>query len=324
MTDQNEPLVSICCITYNHEKFIADAISGFLMQKTTFPFEIIIHDDASTDSTRDVIMQYQSEHPDLIRTIFQTENQYSQGNHAFPFTFQAAKGKYLALCEGDDYWIDPYKLQKQVDFLENNPEYVICYHNNVYYYQDTNKPLVLREDNPWDTYTLSDVIKYNVYTAQTKTTIPGHTATAVFRSDCVTQLPNWCLSAYNIDIPLFIHISRFGLSKFFPETMSVYRVHNKGLSRGQKGLPFFINRANMYKAINKEFHHKYSKTINPIVSKIYLRALIRAIKDKDSKQAFRFLIKAIILNPKDITHLIEKYFFEINQRPIDSKDNFVD
>ena len=107
------PLVSIACITYNHENYIRDAIEGFLMQKTTFPVEIIIHDDASADNTAQIVKEYTDKNSDLFIPIFQTENQYSQGNKPLAnFVFPRAKGKYIAICEGDDYWTDPYKLQK--------------------------------------------------------------------------------------------------------------------------------------------------------------------------------------------------------------------
>ncbi len=128
MTKTEDPLVSICCITYNHENYIRDAIEGFLMQKTDFPFEIIIHDDASTDATANIIREYEEEYPDIIKPIYQTENQYSKGKRATLFTFRAARGKYLALCEGDDYWIDPLKLQKQIIEMEKHPECYISFH----------------------------------------------------------------------------------------------------------------------------------------------------------------------------------------------------
>ena len=121
---KDKPLVSICCITYNHSDYIKDAIEGFLMQKTTFPFEVIIHDDASTDGTTEIIRDYVSKYPDLINAIFQTENQYSKKRGiTVRFVYPVTRGKYIALCEGDDYWTDQYKLQKQVDFLEANQEY---------------------------------------------------------------------------------------------------------------------------------------------------------------------------------------------------------
>lgn len=128
MTNIKDPLVSICCITYNHENYIRDAIDGFLMQKTDFPFEIIIHDDASTDTTADIIREYEKKYPDVIKPIYQTENQHSKGKRATLFTFKAARGKYIALCEGDDYWIDPLKLQKQITEMEKRPECYISFH----------------------------------------------------------------------------------------------------------------------------------------------------------------------------------------------------
>jgi glycosyltransferase involved in cell wall biosynthesis len=124
------PLVSIVNNTYNHEGFIRDALEGFLMQKTTFKVEILVHDDASTDGTAAIVREYEARYPELIKPVYQTENQYSKGiKVTSTFQFPRALGKYIAMCEGDDYWTDPLKLQKQVEFLEANPEYVISYHD---------------------------------------------------------------------------------------------------------------------------------------------------------------------------------------------------
>ncbi|WP_298741187.1 glycosyltransferase [uncultured Chitinophaga sp.] len=120
------PLVSITCITYNHEKYIAQAIEGFLMQETSFPYEIIIGEDCSTDNTRKVIGEYVKQYPGLITLITSDENVGARKNGIR--VRNAARGKYIAICEGDDYWTDPHKLQKQVDFLEAHPDYVLCYH----------------------------------------------------------------------------------------------------------------------------------------------------------------------------------------------------
>ena len=133
----NEIKVSICCLTYNHKKFIRQCLDGFVMQKTNFKFEVFVHDDASTDGTPDIIKEYQQKYPDIIKPIFQTENQFSKGNPiSRKFIYPLFKGKYVALCEGDDYWIDEYKLQKQVDFLESNPDYSICFHPVKFVYED--------------------------------------------------------------------------------------------------------------------------------------------------------------------------------------------
>ena len=121
--DVSKPLVSICCITYNHEAFIEDALQGFLIQETDFPFEILIHDDASTDKTVDIIRKYQANYPNLISPIYQKENQYSLGIKISPtFQYPRSKGVYIAYCEGDDFWHDPQKLQLQVEYLSAHAE----------------------------------------------------------------------------------------------------------------------------------------------------------------------------------------------------------
>ena len=123
------PLVSVCCITYNHAQFIRKCLDGFLMQETSFPIEILIHDDCSTDGTTEIIREYEAKYPDLIFPLYEEENQYQQGKAAEIdfYNYRRARGKYIAYCEGDDYWTDPLKLQKQVDFMEANPEYGLCY-----------------------------------------------------------------------------------------------------------------------------------------------------------------------------------------------------
>jgi len=127
----NTPLVSICCLAYNHEPYIRECLDGFMMQQCDFKFEVLIHDDASTDGTADIIREYEAKFPEILKPIYQTENQYSKGlrNISARLNYPRARGKYIALCEGDDYWTDPLKLQKQVDFLEGNPEYILACHN---------------------------------------------------------------------------------------------------------------------------------------------------------------------------------------------------
>ena len=135
-----EPLVSIDCITYNHEAYIRDALEGFLMQKTDFTFEVLIHDDASTDQTANIIRKYEKKYPDIIKPIYQKDNQYSKGIQiSRQFQYPRARGKYIAICEGDDYWIDPYKLQKQVDFLEAHHDYGFIHCNFDKLYEKTGK-----------------------------------------------------------------------------------------------------------------------------------------------------------------------------------------
>lgn len=134
----NDIMVSIICNTYNHELYIKDALESFVNQKTNFKFEVLVHDDASTDKTADIIREYEEKYPEIIKPIYQTENQHSKpGGNIRNRQLDRAEGKYIALCEGDDYWTDENKLQRQVDFLENNPEYSLCVHSAIYVKADT-------------------------------------------------------------------------------------------------------------------------------------------------------------------------------------------
>ncbi len=136
------PLVTIKCMVYNHEKFLRQCLDGFVMQKTTFPFEAIVHDDASTDGSAAIIREYAEKYPDIIKPIYETENQYSKKDGSIHRIIEAAAhpdSKYFAFCEGDDYWTDPDKLQLQVDFLESHPDFSICSHDYIDYFEETHK-----------------------------------------------------------------------------------------------------------------------------------------------------------------------------------------
>lgn len=125
------PLVSICCLSYNHAPYIEKCLDGFLMQETDFDYEVLIHDDASIDGTDAIIREYASRYPNIIFPLYEEVNQYSNGNMGkmdTDFNYNRAKGKYIAYCEGDDYWTDTKKLQKQVDFMEAHPDYSVCFH----------------------------------------------------------------------------------------------------------------------------------------------------------------------------------------------------
>lgn len=128
---EDKIMVSVCCITYNQKDYIRDAIEGFLKQKTNFDYEIIIHDDASTDGTTEILKEYEERYPGKFRIIYEEENQYQKGSSFIRAMYEQAKGKYIAVCEGDDYWCDENKLQLQVDYMEQNQECSFCFHNAI-------------------------------------------------------------------------------------------------------------------------------------------------------------------------------------------------
>lgn len=153
--------VSVICNAYNHEKYIAQALNGFLMQKTNFKFEILIHDDASTDKTAEIIKEYENKYPDIIKPIYELENQYSKGNgNLFRIQADRINGRYVAICEGDDFWIDENKLQIQYDIMEKFPEINICAHSVKIVNEDASKiKAVMRPKKKDEIIPVEDVIK---------------------------------------------------------------------------------------------------------------------------------------------------------------------
>ena len=212
------PLVSICCITYNHVSYIMEAIDSFLMQETTFPFEILIHDDASTDGTTDIIIDYANKYPKIIRTIIQTENQYSKGGLINPrFVFPKARGKYIALCEGDDYWTDKTKLQKQVNFLENNPDYVITYTDSQPF--DENGKLKINFGGATRDLSADELQK----------STPIYTLTTCFRN-IIKEIPQDLMSARFGDLIIWSLLGAHGRGKYLSDIEpAAYRVHDGGI-----------------------------------------------------------------------------------------------
>lgn len=135
--NQDEILVSIRCAVYNHEPFLRQCLDGFVMQKTNFRYEAIVHDDASTDDSANIIREYAEKYPDIIKPILEIENQYSKRDGSLMrIMTEACRGKYFASCEGDDYWTDPLKLQKQVDYLETHPDCMLCFTNAIIHWED--------------------------------------------------------------------------------------------------------------------------------------------------------------------------------------------
>lgn len=171
--EQSNIVVSVICNTYNHEPYIRQCLDGFVMQKTDFSFEVLIHDDASTDKTADIIREYEAQYPDIIKPIYQAENQYSKKTGIMKtFQYPRVKGKYIALCEGDDYWIDPLKLQKQVDFMEANPKCSLCHTDFIIQNDIINESTEYIHPLYNDKFKIiSDIINGNVYRIQTNTVL---------------------------------------------------------------------------------------------------------------------------------------------------------
>ena len=215
------PLVSVICTAYNHETYIRTTLDGFLMQQTDFPFEIIIHDDASTDGTTGIIREYAALYPQIIVPIIQTENQYSKGgNWGHPKTVNPhIRGKYVALCEGDDYWTDSGKLQKQIGYMEKHPDCSMTFHPVNY---EENGKVTGTDQHGQDErdFTAEDLIKGGgAFCA---------TSSLCCRTDAYTQYPRFRTMAEIGDYPQQILMGLLGRVHYFPEIMGVYRFKASG------------------------------------------------------------------------------------------------
>lgn len=215
---ESKIIVSIQCLVYNHEPYLRKCLDGFVMQKTNFKFEAIVHDDCSTDKSCAIIREYAEKYPDIIKPIYEKENQYSKHDVSLNRIMDNASiGKYVAICEGDDYWIDPLKLQKQVDFLESHPDFDMVRTDSNVYYQDTN-------------ITINSVFGKKLFPNCEDTFVdyvvrPAWLATCswLIRSPLgdYDNLPNDCFKG---DLALMIYIAKRSKVKYLPEVTSVYRV----------------------------------------------------------------------------------------------------
>lgn len=216
-------MVSIICLTYNHEPYIADAIEGFLRQKTNFDFEILIGEDHSQDGTLKIIESYKKKYPDKIKIITSSENVGAKANalRIIPHV----KGKYIALCEGDDYWTDILKLQKQVDYMEAHPACTLCFHNADVV--DYDKSLLGRRHIPWTKqnapYYYGENHEYNVGELALLDFIP--TASLLIRTTCMSSLPEFFYEAVAGDIVIRLAVTSKGYAYYIDDVMSAYRTN---------------------------------------------------------------------------------------------------
>ena len=256
-TMNKTPLVSICCITFNHEKYLRDCIEGFLMQKTTFPVEILIFDDSSTDKSQEIIIEYASKNKNII-TFLQSENQWQHKKYGLiDWLFPSASGKYIATCEGDDYWIDPYKLQKQVDFMESNENCNYLFTSCKIKLKDN---YVIKQHNLEKLFDLHYLLKENI--------MPS-TQTLMFRKSRYLKIKDKLNHKFfNGDWILLFIIANQGKIGYLKDVTAVYRA-NVGIVSKTSDIYKFLDgiRANEYLNLvtnykydyhigNKMFHYK--------------------------------------------------------------------
>lgn len=300
------PTVSVCCLAYNHENFIRDCLNGFLMQETSFPIEVLVHDDASTDRTASIIREYEERYPNEIKPIYQEENQWSKGiRPTVEFNFPRAKGKYIAMCEGDDYWTDPLKLQKQVDFLEKNKDFAITHHKTDLLKDGKIQPDYLNSNTPEIT-TICDLAKGNYI----------RTLSMVFRNPqyegFFSKFPNTPIGDFPLSLAILDHFQ--AKVRYFPQIMGTYRVHQGGIHECQSEECKILNTAiTIENLINSSIIK--NKDAVCLLEEFHNKLFLRLYKtSNDKKKKMEYLKNSVKYSDKEIQNMIN----EINEL----KNNF--
>ena len=264
--------VAVWCITYNQKDFIKDALNGFIMQKTNFPFVVIVHDDKSTDGTTDIILEYAQKYPEIIIPVIETENQWSKGGLKHIVNIMNSHyriGKYIAFCEGDDYWTSPDKLQTQIDFLESHPEYSMCFHSAKKKYECNSIAWINCENIGDKDYDATDLF--------VNWTVP--TASVVCRKEAMEFYANikGAERIQNYDIFIILSCAMTGKIRGISKQMSVYRIQGEGLTYNQKALiKCKMNNPEHFMCLKENFPIVNSKPVDETISKtLFERAMIQ-------------------------------------------------
>ena len=291
---KGDPLVSIRCLVYNHEPYLRQCLDGFVMQKTTFPFEAIVHDDASTDGSAAIIREYAEKYPDIIKPIFETENQYSKQDGSLGKNIRAVanpNAKYIATCEGDDYWTDPNKLQLQVDFLESHPDYYMTCHAFKEYYEDTNefKPYPFIKGLSFDgfknreycTPDLDDFFYTGWFT---------QILTIVRRNEPYIEENKFGQYKLFYDYISCYYMLKKGKCALFRDVMGVYRRQNGGVSTGRDEEKWYDDcLANYYVLYRLE----HDKRVLPLINDIFKGKVGTMVKQLKFKKLIMMTIRHI-------------------------------
>lgn len=300
---EDAPVVSVFNWVYNHNNYIRESIKSILMQKTAFPVEIIIHDDASNDGSTNIIKEYELKYPHLFKNILHIENQWSQGKSVMDPLFEKPRGKYIGLNHGDDYWTDPYKLQKQVDFLEANPEYNLVVHDAIKIDEKGNKLSDYYFKPPKSTFNQKDLMQLGCQTP---------TCSMVFRSECIKDI-NPVLLNIMCDQILELVISDNGKMFYMPDNMAAYRIHSGGVWSAKKNIERFKEALHRWKTIKSidRYYKNYKQEIDEAivfsskeicedihalisVRRLYYGFLIYTHSNKKGLKTFIFLLKMVV------------------------------
>ncbi|MCE3259189.1 MAG: glycosyl transferase family 2 [Bacteroidetes bacterium] len=289
------PLVDVIIVTYNHKNYIAQTLEGVLMQQTSFRVNIMVGDDCSTDGTVDILKKYETQFPEQLDVIYQEKNLgpwHPERN--IVLMFRKSKAKYIALLDGDDYWIDPLKLQKQVDFLEANPDFSLSFHNTMIrheYKSGVNKESALFNKNlTQDVFELKDIADGWI----------AHTSSLVFTSRDLLPLPDWFSTSFTGDLLIILLLAGRGKIKYLNFTGSVYRLNDGGVGQKYHGRFLVEGKIKLYTQYNEYFGYKHAHIINPIIGKYYFLLVPMNIRALEFGKAFSNFFRALRLKPKGL------------------------
>lgn len=283
-------MVTVLTLAYNHEPFIRKCLEGIVSQKTDFNYELIIHDDASTDGTALIIKEFQAKYPDIIKPIYQKENQYSRGvSIGSTFMYPRVKGRFVALCEGDDYWTDPFKLQKQVDYLESHPECSLCFTNAIIHWYNGSHP-----DSVFACFEEND---FSGEELCRKWISP--TASFVFRASLINeyisireQYPEIIIG----DSPLLLTCAKYGKIHGIPDITCVYGKHEHAWTQYTDALKTYQS-ARSWEAQRAAFGNEYDQVMTNTMTGQYLLSAYRAFKEKNVPILFKAIYRGILRQP---------------------------
>lgn len=276
--------LSVSLITYNHEEYLAQSIESILNQKTDFDFELVIGEDCSKDNSRQICLEYKEKYPDKIRLILHDDNVGILKN--FLGNISYCKGEYVALLEGDDYWIDEYKLQKQVDALEADVDkkHAFCFHNVKLLFDENveGNNRLYNSSKTKETYVASHLIENDWF---------AHTSSLMIRNGLIDQFPEVFYTFKSGDIPLGIYLSQFGSALYLPDVMSVYRKNEGGITikRSVDYSLVFKEYIRMYGILDKEMQFEYADSFKKMIAKQYLNLLKWNVEKKEKGEVKKYM-----------------------------------
>lgn len=314
------PKVSVAMHTYNHERFIAQAIESVLMQRTGFTYELVIGEDCSPDRTREIVLNYRERYPDKIHLLLSEKNLGPGGN--FVQTVRACRGEYIAILDGDDYWTSSEKLQRQIDFLDDHPECSICIHGVKSLYEDGHFDYAYPPEKKV-IYTLEDLLLGNFI----------NSCSAVFRRNLFGDFPSWYLDRRVIgDWELHVLNAHHGDIGYIDEFMGVYRIHRGGKFTGIDLIQKTTYRIEAAKFLNAQLNYRFDKILKRNISNHYLGLVNPCLINGDRGRARQCLLKALVFAPpyrilrwrKLVKLFFKAYFPLLVPFVVDWRDKLVD